>query len=77
MSLIGANGPMKKYKRLSHKEDKAMKLSARYANELSAWNDEVKAIRNGKRCSGYHKTVANASVAFYSELYKAAAQRGM
>lgn len=54
-----------------------MKLSARYANELSAWNDEVKAIRNGKRCSGYHKTVANASVAFYSELYKAAAQRGM
>lgn len=54
-----------------------MKLSARFANELSAWNAEVKDINSGKRCTKYHKTVANASVAFYSELYKAAAKRGM
>lgn len=54
-----------------------MSLSTRFANELSAWNSEVKAIDSGKRCSDYHKTVARASVAFYSELYKAAAKRGM
>lgn len=54
-----------------------MKLSARFANELDAWNEEVKAIDSGKRCTRYHKTVAKASVSFYSELYKAAAKRGM
>lgn len=54
-----------------------MKLSARFANELSVCNAEVKAINSGKRCAKYHKTVANASEAFYSELYKAAAKRGM
>lgn len=63
--------------RKQKKEVKKMKLSARFANELSAWNAEVKDINSGKRCTKYHKTVANASVAFYSELYKAAAKRGM